>query len=127
MGELFLQPGKLQSHAAAAIHFQKVVERQPAIPEAWHMWSVCLVHLKKIDEALIAVNQALRLDPDYESARDLKSAIVRQMSTKANLPLGSNNDQPNEANAVDESNKIQDTIGDAAVPTDAANGATPAA
>ena len=57
--------------------FQKALELEPDLADAWHSLAVALTHLRRFDEAIAACDQALALKPD----------LVKVAGARLNLKL----------------------------------------
>jgi len=62
---------------AAIMYFDQVISIDPNNSDAWYYKAKLLDHLKKRDDALIAVNKAIALNPTNLDALGFKEGILR--------------------------------------------------
>lgn len=65
-----------QDHATAIATFKSLVEKYPFIHQAWGNMGASLAALGKREEAIQALEQALKVRPDYDLARRNLTAIM---------------------------------------------------
>jgi len=58
--------------------FDKAIELNPNLAQAWYNKGLALFSLGKINESLSCVNSALGINPKYENARKLKEKCVEK-------------------------------------------------
>jgi tetratricopeptide (TPR) repeat protein len=77
--ELFQQATDLvgkQRYTQAEPLFRKVIDMGDCLPQPWGNLGLCLIARGRYDEAEVALNRALELDPDYAHARNNLAALA---------------------------------------------------
>ncbi len=78
-GQNALQSGRYDE---AVEHFTKAVEEDPTWMAAWYLKAYSLVRLNRTEEALVAVDQALLLDPKDRDSNNLKADILESLDRR---------------------------------------------
>ena len=92
---LELDPGRPESHFnlallyldsrpdLAADHLERALERRPVLVEGWYRLADAHLRLGRKDDAITALRQALRVDPDHTAAGDALRILARQVAAAA--------------------------------------------
>ena len=80
-GVTLFEKGKY-SRAIAA--FDRAIEINPSMYEAWNNRGLSLIHTENYQEALISFNKVLSLNPGHENAKKAKTIVLERLEHQKN-------------------------------------------